>query len=325
MRNHILAAVIAAVLGIVLLSSLGLYIFISQPESDSGPAVPLNLFESELSARGEKKNNSEKNQIQASAGSAETEISRSTETMEGSAAVRQTELSSEPERAGSTESMENSAAVRQAELSSEAGSAKRAAAVDETEDESELYSGLNVPEHRIIFVGDSRTVGCRDAMKRAKRSDDCIYVGEVGMGCTWFTDEGIGLMADAIAEHEGCPVVLNLGVNDPDQIDQYLSAYHSAIGQFPDTDFYILSVNPVDEQVMVDDGLIEDSVLQLINNYQIALLNHALREEFPDRYIDSAAYLIKNGYTTVDGLHYSTGTYLEIHDYAVKEIEKRRR
>ena len=62
--GSVLAAVIAAVLGIVLLSSLGLYIFISQPESDSGPAVPLNLFESELSARGEKKNNSEKNQIQ---------------------------------------------------------------------------------------------------------------------------------------------------------------------------------------------------------------------------------------------------------------------
>ena len=42
-----------------------------------------------------------------------------------------------------------------------------------------------------------------------------------------------------------------------------------------------------------------------------------LKEEFGSRYIDSASYLKTEGFETVDGLHFSTNTYLEIHDYVV--------
>ena len=100
--------------------------------------------------------------------------------------------------------------------------------------------------HRILFVGDSRTLGCRDAFGKSPRKDDCLFVGKVGEGCAWFREEGLQEMEDAIRENPDLPVVLNFGVNDPDQISQYLETYAEMMEQIPDTDLYFISVNPVE-------------------------------------------------------------------------------
>ncbi len=170
--------------------------------------------------------------------------------------------------------------------------------------------------HQIIFVGDSRTLGCRDAFGKSLRKDNCIFVGKVGEGCAWFLDEGIILMGQAIAEHPGLPVVLNFGVNDPDQISQYLSTYHDMIEDFPDTDFYFLSVNPVEEDMMREMEMNVD----LINNDTIAILNQAIQSEWPERYINSASMLEEDGFETVDGIHFTEECYIAIHDFVVDEL-----
>ena len=178
----------------------------------------------------------------------------------------------------------------------------------------------SVKDHRIIFVGDSRTLGMRDALRRSSRKDDDVFVGRVGEGVRWFIEEGMDEMSDAIEENPDLPVVLNLGVNDPLEIDDYIVTYWDCIREHPDTDFYIMSVNPIDEEFLLESETAVEEVLDTINNLNIAKLNIALKEEFASRYLDCAAWLKENGFDTVDGLHFSTSTYLKVHDFAVNEL-----
>ena len=185
------------------------------------------------------------------------------------------------------------------------------------EDETETE---NVLLHRIIFVGDSRTLGMRDALHRAGRTDDDIFIGKVGEGVSWFIEEGMSEMDDAIEEYPDLPVVFNLGVNDPTEIDDYIVTYWDCIRNHPDTDFYILSVNPIDEEFLLESETAVEEVLDMINNLNIAKLNLRLKDEFTRRYLDSASFLKSDGFETVDGLHFNTKTYLKIHDFVVNEL-----
>ena len=178
----------------------------------------------------------------------------------------------------------------------------------------------NVLTHRIIFVGDSRTLGMRDALHRAGRTDDDIFIGKVGEGVSWFIEEGMSEMDDAIEEYPDLPVVFNLGVNDPTEIDDYIVTYWDCIRNHPDTDFYILSVNPIDEEFLLESETAVEEVLDMINNLNIAKLNLRLKDEFTRRYLDSASFLKSDGFETVDGLHFNTKTYLKIHDFVVNEL-----
>lgn len=188
------------------------------------------------------------------------------------------------------------------------------------ETEAEPEPGKLPAQHRILFVGDSRTLGMRDALKRSGRADEDVFVGKVGEGVRWFREEGMQEMADAIRENPDLPVVLNLGVNDPKETDDYIVTYWDCVREHPDTKFYILSVNPIDEEFLIDSETAAEEVLDTINSLNIAKLNLRLKEEFSDRYLDSSSFLRQDGFETVDGLHYSTDTYLKIHDFVVSQL-----
>lgn len=201
--------------------------------------------------------------------------------------------------------------------------------ITETQPETELpsepvqrFSELpaQVKKHQVIWVGDSRTLGLRDALHKAGRVDDDLFVGQVGEGVHWFQEEGMSELSDVIAEHPNLPVVMNFGVNDPQLIDEYVVTYWDVIRAHPDTHFYILSVNPLDEEFLIGDGQVNESVLDDINSLNVAKMNVKLKEEFESRYIDSASFLKADGFETVDGLHFSTQTYLKIHDFVVNQL-----
>lgn len=183
---------------------------------------------------------------------------------------------------------------------------------------SELPS--TVKPHQIIWVGDSRTLGMRDALHKTDRPDDDFFVGKVGEGVHWFCEEGMSEMSKVIEEHPDLPVVLNFGVNDPQLVDEYVVAYWDAIRAHPDTHFYILSVNPLDEEFLIEDGQVAEPVFDDINSLNVGKMNVKLKKEFESRYIDSASFLKADGFETVDGLHFSTPTYLKIHDFVVDKL-----
>lgn len=205
-------------------------------------------------------------------------------------------------------------AAQKAGINLQEGSGKAA----ETETEMPEQE-RTLPAHKIIFVGDSRTIGMQNALKKYLPDDDCVFVGKVGEGCSWFLSEGKSLMADAISQNPDAPVVLNFGVNDPDQIDEYLSAYRDMVAEYPDTTFWFLSVNPVQRARMIEYGASEDA-LDLVTNTNITKLNLAIQQAFPDHYLDSSTILKLEGFRTVDGLHFTGQTYLRIHRFVVDEL-----
>ncbi len=191
---------------------------------------------------------------------------------------------------------------------------------DSGSDSGSLSGTATVRKHQIIWVGDSRTLGLRDALHLKERVDNDIFVGRVGEGIHWFQEEGMAEMSDAIEANPDLPVVINFGVNDPQLVDTYIETYHDMIDAYPDTAFYFLSVNPLDEEFLIEDGLVDEAVFEDINSLNVAKMNVKLKEKFPDRYIDSASYLKSDGFDTVDGLHFSVDTYLKIHDFVVEEL-----
>lgn len=284
MRKTIVLAIIACILGIVLLAALAFYI-------PNGPGRRDNVEESELFTgfQFQTENIRKENILSAENLPSDTLVS------EEARQVKQTE--------------ETQAPVRKTDVQ------------NVTSDMARLSDGAAaIPEHQIIWAGDSRTLGMRDALHKAGRTDEDIFVGKVGEGVHWFQEEGMAELSDAIAENPDLPVVLNFGVNDPQLIDEYVVTYWDLIRAHPDTQFYILSVNPIDEEFLIEDGQVNESVLDDINSVNIGRMNVKLRDEFGRRYINSAAMLKSDGFDTVDGLHFTMQTYLNIHDFVVNEL-----
>ena len=157
-----------------------------------------------------------------------------------------------------------------------------------------------------IWVGDSRTVGMGKAMDNAD-----IYIGESGEGYYWLNETGLPLIIEAIAEYPELPVIFNFGVNDDENLPNYLVLYQALEEQYPDTQFYYLSVNPI-----------EPTLCTNISNEEISAFNQALKEEYPDTYIDSFTFVMIGEIVTIDGVHYSEDDYRAIYDYASAQVER---
>ncbi|MDO4522605.1 MAG: hypothetical protein Q4B57_05590 [Eubacteriales bacterium] len=170
--------------------------------------------------------------------------------------------------------------------------------------ETEQSKSAAAAEHHLVFVGDSRTIGMRDAVM-----DSCIYIGAEGEGYDWFSSKGVNDLRQVLDADPVQKVIFNLGVNDPENISLYLTLYQELLTEYPKTSFYMMSVNPLDDNkgFNTTNAMIED-------------FNADLRESFPDHYLDTYSYLRNSGYETVDGLHYTENTYQQIHAFAVGSV-----
>ncbi len=153
----------------------------------------------------------------------------------------------------------------------------------------------------ILFVGDSRTVG----MSYIGGYD---YIGKNGAGYNWFSSEAVYSMLDYM---NWCPdndVVLCFGVNDVWTIDSYISYYRDLFSTYPQTRFWIMSVNPCQDDMAASCGY-------MINNDMINQFNEIMQMTFPEHYLDINTFLWFQGFGTNDGVHYDEGTYLVIQEY----------
>lgn len=157
-----------------------------------------------------------------------------------------------------------------------------------------------------IWVGDSRTV----SMGKAMHNTD-IYIGESGEGYYWLNETGLPLIIEAIASYPDLPVIFNFGVNDDENLPNYLTLYRALEEQYPDTDFYYLSVNPI-----------EPTLCTNISNEEISAFNQALKAEYPDAYIDSFTFLMVNETVTIDGIHYSEEDSRAIYDFTISQLRR---
>lgn len=156
----------------------------------------------------------------------------------------------------------------------------------------------------IIWAGDSRTLGMQHAM-----NNNDIYIGAAGEGYHWLKECGLPIIKEAISNNLQSPVIFNFGVNDYDNLDLYLAFYDEIVNAYPNTDFYFLSVNPIDP-----------AICQNITNEEIADFNAHLKTAYPNTYLDSYTYLMVNEIATIDGIHYSEEGYQKIYEHAVEQL-----
>ena len=156
---------------------------------------------------------------------------------------------------------------------------------------------------RIIWVGDSRTVGMHNSIAEGKNK----WICSVGKGYNWFVNTAINTVNKSLKDTD--TIVVNLGVNDIGNYEKYTNKLNALI----DSDWkkaksvVVMSVNPVDEAKCAGNYAIKNNQIEKFNAY----LKKNLRRKIV--YVDTYTSLLGN-IQTDDGLHYSASTYKSIYD-----------
>lgn len=152
----------------------------------------------------------------------------------------------------------------------------------------------------VILVGDSRFV----QMQNCVGANSCTWIAESGKGYKWFSEKAIARIDNCVGK--GSKILINLGVNDPGNIQNYLALVNAKAEEWTNkgATVYYASVNPVWENPYVT----EERVVNFNSQLQGGLSGNV-------HFIDSHSYLMSIGYKLVDGLHYSSETYQNIYAY----------
>lgn len=178
-----------------------------------------------------------------------------------------------------------------------------------------------IPNYPIAFVGDSRTVGMKQALTYYGHDlSNCTFTAEIGKGYSWF------IRQDQLTTLSPSIVILNLGVNDLGNQYRYQAAYEEyATTCWSECPIYIVSVNPcsypctsVSNQRI---SAFNSSMEQWIEEFNKKNAS-ASAEAIPIRYIDTYHFLLTEGFASSDGLHYSSGTYERIYQYILDQIQE---
>ncbi len=162
---------------------------------------------------------------------------------------------------------------------------------------------------KYIFVGDSRIVG----MSSAVSASNTVFIGKVGSGYSWLKSTASTKLAKYLNADANAKVIFAFGVNDLGNISSYISYYKKLIAKYPNTEFYMMSVNPVNETTAKKYGY-------TVKNSQIKTFNTKLKKAFSSRYVDTYTYLTNNGFSTSDGIHYKSSTYKKIYNYVISAV-----
>lgn len=156
-----------------------------------------------------------------------------------------------------------------------------------------------------LFIGDSRTVGMCQSVSIDSNAE-CI--AEVGKGYSWLANEKLGEIKSKLTEHPNSNVVINLGVNDYYNINNYIDLYNELSRSYPNAKFVIVSVTHV-----------TDTESKNIKNKDIESFNNSLKNGLNKNitYCDIYSY-IKDNYSTSGGIHYDADAYKGIYN-AIKK------
>lgn len=160
-------------------------------------------------------------------------------------------------------------------------------------------------KNKLIFVGDSRTEGIRDAVQ-----DDSIWSCLSSMGYDWLVSTGVPQIEAEIVDNTS--VIILMGVNDVQNLNKYVQYINEKAKEWTDrgASTYFVSVDPVENDPYV-------------TNEQIESFNAAMKANLLGvTYIDVYSHLVETGYSTVDGTHYPEAASVEIYNYILDNLEE---
>lgn len=186
----------------------------------------------------------------------------------------------------------------------------------------------------LYIVGDSRANYMMWALQSTDTLPDNVkFVAESGQGLYWFKNSGYSKLREKMDIQEGQKqnsehiVIITLGVNDQGnglQYVDYMKMISKELTSCYNCKLYYMSVNPLN-----------NATLQLCSPGNTAStqgaieLNKIFYSGFCSKsnqfytYIDTYDYLLKNGWSAPDGIHFSVNTSLRIYNYCVKFINEK--
>lgn len=160
-----------------------------------------------------------------------------------------------------------------------------------------------------IFVGDSRFYEMNQYFPIESIHPRYFQVSLGGAGYVWFLADGMNQILQIQEQHpeiKGWSIICGLGINDLPFIEEYIKIYQELLRR--GYQLTLLSVNPVDEPNSI------------CNNHDINQFNVALRRVQDSVYMDSYHYLLEQGYSTKDTIHYTPETYRNVLQFIRKHI-----
>ena len=182
------------------------------------------------------------------------------------------------------------------------------------------YAEDMMPERKVIFIGDSRTVEMYGNVNQVNIAYDIFtedargdfWAGRIGAKYEWMTGTGIPMAETQICD--GAAVVILMGVNDcvsgssAEAAMKYADTINMKAEEWKlyGADTYVVSVNPVDGDYYFYDVLINNASVREFN----AVMKAQLSEEVT--YIDTYSEILDT-FVSPDQLHYDNATYLDIY------------
>lgn len=153
---------------------------------------------------------------------------------------------------------------------------------------------------KLIFVGESRTVGMQSAVGDLGKND--VWISKTSTGLDWLKTEGISSIYNQITD--GSHIFILMGINDLYNVDNYVSYINGLVSTVNSKGgkLYFVSVNPTNRSA---DYLNDD-----IDQFNLKLKNGLSSYV---KYIDTNTFLMNNGFSSNDGVHYTTTTYKQIY------------
>jgi hypothetical protein len=178
-------------------------------------------------------------------------------------------------------------------------------------DKSSSSGGISTAsiEEHLLYVGDSRTHG----MSVYVDNSAIQFIALDGAGYKWLSSTALSKIESLLSDSSSGIkyVVFNFGINDLGNINNYINTFNYLKNKYTSVQFYYMSVNPVDEVKARNNGY-------TVTNKQIESFNSTLSSSLGSSYID--VYSELTSFSTNDGIHYTSGTYTNIHSKVVSYI-----
>lgn len=178
-----------------------------------------------------------------------------------------------------------------------------------------------VLDNEVVVVGDSR-MSLIDDDKDMVKPANFMFVAKSGMKIAWLEDEALPEVAKILENKKfKYHIVVNMGVNDlnneeykGDEIaEEYFKLYSKLAKENSDSEVYILSVNPIDDEKINAKWSTNNRTTN-----EIKLFNKTIQKELAKSNLDNMHYCDSYNsidFETYDGLHYTEETNKKIINY----------
>lgn len=160
-------------------------------------------------------------------------------------------------------------------------------------------------QDKYIIVGASRIVD----MSVAVNSSDTVFIAKGGEGYSWLKNTGGPRLMSYLNKNPNYTVIFQLGNNDYNNVNNYIKYYTNLLKKYPKTKFYFLDATPGNGSGAA-------------KNKKRQAFNAKIKSVFGSRCIGGYDYLMRSGFTTVDGVHYTADVSKKLYCYAINAVKK---